>query len=117
MAYLAQQLYTRAFNFEEITLYPLGAFLSCLCSVLVRTAEAGTFSTSTSSFTRRILPALIGECSWYTVCSLRWMPSDTRVPLILEGSEMAERFRVMRKCVFGSVEDEDGEGVEEDGWA
>ena len=81
---------------EPTTAYPRGAFLSILCSVFVLTADAGTFRTSTSSFTLRIFPALIGECSWYTVCSRRWIPSDSSVPFILSGKAMADRLSVMR---------------------
>ena len=40
------------------------------------------------------------------------MPRAARVPLILEGREMAERRRVMRKWVSGSAED----GGADDAW-
>ena len=42
--------------------YPLGALRSHRCSDCVRTALAGTFSTSTSSFTLSIFPAASGVC-------------------------------------------------------
>jgi hypothetical protein len=93
------------------TLYPLTAFRSCLISVLVRTALVGTFCTSTSSLTRRILPAASGLCNWKTVAPRLWIPSASRVRLDDWGRPMAERRRVMRKWVLGGEDEEAGAAV------
>lgn len=50
-----------------VTTYPLGAFLSFVCSCFVLTALEGTFSTSTNSFNSSIFPAVCGSCGLYTV--------------------------------------------------
>ena len=49
--------------FDPTTTNPRGALRSALCCPAVRTALAGTFSTSTSSFTESIIPAASGVCA------------------------------------------------------
>lgn len=77
------------------TTYPRLAFLSRLCSVFVRTALAGTFSTLSNSFTARIFPANSGEWGWYTVCIRRWIPSVFKVAFFRSPREIAERKSVI----------------------
>jgi hypothetical protein len=84
-----------------MTAYPLSAFLSCRCCCFVRTNSSGTFSTSRSSLTRKIFPAVSGECRWYTVCIRRCNPSAFNVPCFFSPKAIAERRRVILKCVVG----------------
>ncbi len=90
-------------RFSPTTVYPLSAFLSCRCCCFVRTNSSGTFSTSRSSLTCKIFPAVSGECRWYTVCIRRCNPSAFNVPCFFSPKAIAERRRVILKCVAEGV--------------
>ena len=89
-------------RFSLMTLYPLSPFLSFRCSCFVRTDFSGMFSTSISSFTCRIFPAISGECQ-YTVCIRRCNPSDFNIRCFRSPNAIAERRRVILKCVVDCV--------------